>query len=111
MIIKLVGWGVLLTFGVYLQKKKFISLLYRPKPQNIAILFRFALSSSVTVDNLEKRKLNYVSSFYSGDKYKIEDKKLDETYEKGEVTINKTRIHIEDSTRRDISKNELSEFQ
>ncbi|CAG9313271.1 unnamed protein product [Blepharisma stoltei] len=95
MIIKVSGWCALILVGLILQTKRFPALLYRPQPQNIAMLFKFMLTSTVKADSIERRHLNFVSA-----SYKMKEEEAKESNKTDFVSINKTKFAIDDSTKR-----------
>ncbi|CAG9331596.1 unnamed protein product [Blepharisma stoltei] len=72
MIVKVIGWGIIISCGVFLHAKKFPALLIRPPPPNIAMLFRFMLSSAVNVDDIGRKSLHFVK----GGIYKLKEPQI-----------------------------------
>ncbi|CAG9321932.1 unnamed protein product [Blepharisma stoltei] len=100
-IVKVVGWAVMVGLGLALQAKRFPGLLIRPQPPNIAQLFRFMLTSAVRADSLAKRNLKFASGKYE---MKKESEIAPSSGKTEVVTINHSVMKLDDKTRMEIAE-------
>ncbi|CAG9335124.1 unnamed protein product [Blepharisma stoltei] len=95
MIAKLAGWGIMIVYGLFLHTKKYPALLIRQPPQNISVLFRFMLTSSVRADEIEKKNLRFENGGI-----KLEEHAIDAlSFDKIEIAEN---IENDMTSKRDI---------